>query len=176
MAFKNLQQFLDLEDIKILKSRYCRYIDTKRWEDLNSIFTSDVRFDGFASAPTGSDGRDFIKGVSGRLAEAFTKHHCHTPEINFTSENTARGIWSMSDYMEWPDAIGLDDAPQSRGLFGFGYYEEDYRREADGNWRMSFLRLVRTRLVPLADDHPKALVAAVMPDPAWLGSADSDGV
>ena len=170
MAFDNLQQLLDLEEIKILKSRYCRYIDTKRWGALQNIFTADVRFDGFASAPTGSDGAAFVKGVSARLADAFTKHHCHTPEITFTSRDSARGVWIMSDYMEWPEAIGMQAAPNSRGMLGFGYYEEDYRREADG-WRMAFLRLVRTRLVALPDDYPKALAEAVMPDPAWLESA-----
>lgn len=167
MPFDSLQQLLDLEEIKILKSRYCRYIDGKRWDELQSIFTDDVQFDGFASAPTGSNGAAFVKGVSGRLAKAFTKHHCHTPEITFTSADTARGVWIMSDYMEWPEPIGMEHAPNARGMLGFGYYEEEYRRESDG-WRMAFLRLVRTRLVPLPDDYPKAVADAVYPDPEWV--------
>lgn len=164
------QRLLDIEAIKVLKSRYCRYIDTKRWGDLVDIFTSDVRFDGFASAPSGSDGAAFVKGVSSRLQSAFTKHHCHTPEFSFLGADEANGVWVMSDYMEWDAPIGLPEAPNSRGMQGFGYYEESYRREA-GGWKMSFLRLVRTRLVPLPDDHPKALTAGASTDPAWVGHA-----
>lgn len=151
---KELQRLLDMESIKLLKSRYCRYIDTKQWDLLPLLFSDDVRFDGFASAPTGSTGAQFVKGVSSRLNGAFTMHHCHTPDIVFLDEDTARGVWAMADYMEWPNPVGLADAPKARGMYGFGHYEEEYRR-ISGVWKMSKLRLRRMRLMPLPDDHPR---------------------
>ena len=39
------------------KARYCRFIDTKQWERLASLFTSDCRFEGLGSAPPGAGNR-----------------------------------------------------------------------------------------------------------------------
>ena len=154
MRAPDTQRLLDIEDIKQLKARYCRYIDTKQWHLLPSLFTSDVRFDGFASAPSGSDGNAFVRGVSSRLGSAVTMHHCHTPDLVFLAPDQARGVWAMADYMEWPEPIGLPDAPQARGMYGFGHYEEAYRRTEVG-WRIAHLRLRRMRLIALADDLPR---------------------
>src|SRR5579862_2942897 len=153
MNESDTRRLLDIEAIKQLKSRYCRYIDTKQWQALPSLFTADVRFDGFASAPTGSDGAAFVKGVSTRLGPAVTMHHCHTPDIVFIDDDRARAVWAMADYMEWPEPIGLPDAPLARGMQGFGHYEEEYRR-IDGVWKMSHLRLCRMRLAALPAEHP----------------------
>ena len=147
---KDIQRLLDLECIKQLKSRYCRYIDSKQWDLL-----------------TGSNGSVFVKGVSSRLDPAFTMHHCHTPDIVFIDDDSARGVWAMADYMEWPEPIGLPDAPKARGMYGFGHYEEEYRR-IDGQWKMSHLRLRRMRLIPLPDDHPRQSGAVSPAGNDWL--------
>lgn len=165
MHASDLQRLLDIEDIKRLKSRYCRYIDSKQWHLLPTLFTDDVCFDGFASAPTGSDGAAFVLGVSARLGPAVTMHHCHTPDIVFADEHNARAVWAMADYMEWPEPIGLPEAPQARGMQGFGHYEEAYRR-VDGVWKMAHLRLCRMRIVPLPADHPQQTAPV---SPAALG-------
>ena len=154
MSNPDIQRLFDIEEIKRLKARYCRYIDTKNWDQLPSLFTDDVRFDGFASAPSGSDAKAFIKGVSARLGPAYTMHHCHTPDIVFDGADKARGVWAMADYMEWPEPIALPDAPLARGMYGFGHYEEEYRRVGSG-WRIAHLRLRRMRMIPLPPDHPR---------------------
>ena len=167
MSESAVQRLVDIEEIKRLKARYCRYIDTKQWSLLQTLFTDDVRFDGFASAPTGSDGAAFVRGVSARLQDATTMHHCHTPDIVFLEANVARCTWAMADYMEWPEPIGLPDAPSARGMYGFGHYEEEYRR-VDGEWRMARLRLRRLRLIPLPPDHPEQTGAVAPATPDWL--------
>lgn len=146
-------RLLDIEAIKAVKSRYCRFIDTKCWERLQELFTPGVRFEGFASAPSGSDGAAFIRGVSSRLQDAITMHHCHAPDIEFADDTHAHVVWAMQDYMEWPQPIGYPGHPAARGMHGFGFYEEDYRKDG-GIWRLSHLRLVRTRLMALPDTHP----------------------
>ncbi|MBT2249057.1 nuclear transport factor 2 family protein [Arthrobacter sp. BHU FT2] len=152
----------DLEEIKRLRARYCRYLDTKQWDALRALFTDDAQFDGFKSAPTGSGPDEFIKGGKARLADAITVHQCYMPDIVFLDEDTARGVWAMHDYLEWPDqpAVG-------RGYYGYGHYEEEYRR-IDGEWRMAILRLRRERAIPLAGEHPPVADTPVMATKDWL--------
>lgn len=101
MSDDDLRRLLDLEAIKQLKARYCRLVDTKQWERLATLFTPDTRFEGFGSAPTGSDPTAFIDGISSRLRDAVSIHHCHTPEIVFTGPDSARGIWAMMDLLQF---------------------------------------------------------------------------
>jgi hypothetical protein len=166
-----LQRLVDLEEIKRLKARYCRYIDTKQFDALKTLFADDIRFDGFGSAPNGSDGATFIKGVTARLKDAVTFHHCHMPDIVFVGPDLARAVWAMEDYMEWDEPIGLADAPQARGIHGFGHYEEEYCR-VDGIWKMRHLRLRRLRAIPLRADHPKQISPTWPTDADWLPSPE----
>ncbi len=62
------------------------------------------------------------------------------PEIEITGDGTARGVWAMFDYVEWPENDGVRN-----GLQGYGHYREEYRRE-DGAWRISRIRLERLRI------------------------------
>jgi hypothetical protein len=62
----------DIEDVKQLKARYCRLLDTKDWEGFREVFADDV----------------------------VTDHQCHTPEITVTSPSTATGIWAMEDRVQ----------------------------------------------------------------------------
>ena len=41
----------EIEAIKQLKARYCRYLDAKRWDDWRELFTDDFRF-AFAASDT----------------------------------------------------------------------------------------------------------------------------
>ncbi len=52
-------------------------------------------------------GRDeIVTNVSTALVGARTRHHGHMPEIEITGDDTARGIWAMFDYVEWPKHDG----------------------------------------------------------------------
>ncbi|MGI4903218.1 MAG: nuclear transport factor 2 family protein, partial [Janthinobacterium lividum] len=95
MALSATEQLLAFEQIKQLKAKYCRYIDTKRWELLGTLFAADTVFDGFGSAPSGADVATFVAGVSKRLQPCISVHHCHTPDISLLSDTHARGIWAM---------------------------------------------------------------------------------
>ena len=89
-----------LEEIKRLKAAYCRYLDTKQWQRLRALFADDTVFEGFGSAPTGSNADQFVAGITARLTDAVTIHHCHMPEIEFTAPGRARGVWAMMDLVE----------------------------------------------------------------------------
>lgn len=156
------------EAIRNLKARYCRYIDTKQWDRLRSLFSDDARFEGFGSAPDGANADDFVRGVATRLRDAISVHHCHMPEIAFFGPTNARAIWAMQDHLEWPAPIQLKEAPEARGFIGYGHYEEAYVLQ-EGAWKMQFLRLTRLRIDPLSAEGAfpadKVLRRA---SPSWL--------
>jgi hypothetical protein len=137
-------RLLAIEEIKQLKARYFRYMDTRQWGKLASVFARDAHLDtdGFTA-----DGRDGIVAFLQRvLRDARTVHHGHMPEITITSATTAHGIWAMFDYVEFVTSDPNEAAP--RGLLGYGHYEEDYVVE-DQAWRIAKLRLTRLRVDPL---------------------------
>jgi hypothetical protein len=161
---------LDLDAIHQLKARYCRFIDTKQWEKLRGLFMPDARFEGLGSAPTGATVDMFVNGIGTRLAPVISIHHCHMPEIVFTGPDSARGIWAMMDYLEWPEGAGPHEAQGYRGFTGYGHYEEEYMRAADG-WRIAFLRLTRLRIDPLATPAPPNPRTLLAHAPGWLAGA-----
>ena len=97
----------DIEAIKQLKGRYCRTMDTKDWAGMRRVFADDVVMDTTASGGSVITGADaFIAFLEQTLGDAITVHHGHMPEIEITGTRTARGIWAMADYVEWPSAAG----------------------------------------------------------------------
>jgi uncharacterized protein (TIGR02246 family) len=128
------------EEIKQLKARYFRLMDTKQWEDWTDVFTEDLDawIEGYSDASIGRDA--FVSSVSAMLADALTVHHGHMPEIEVTGPRTARGIWAMFDYVKFT-------SPERQlELKGYGHYHEEYRKGADGRWRISSLKLSRLRV------------------------------
>jgi len=125
------------EAIKVLKARYFRYMDTKQWDKLSTVFTSDLVAD-FREGPGEiSHGRDaYMEMLIGAIGEATTVHHGHTPEITLLSGGTAEGIWAMYDIVDHPRF----------SLEGWGHYHEKYRVDSDGNWRIAELKLTRLKL------------------------------
>lgn len=136
----------ELEALRQLKARYCRFLDTKDVESWRDVFTPDVVVTLDMAVSTGGadpqtapplEGVDnFVPMVMGGLEKVATKHHCHTPELTLTSATTATGIWAMEDLLIFGDG---------RELFGAGHYHETYEK-SDGSWRIKSLHLTRTIL------------------------------
>lgn len=136
-----LQRLIDIEDIKRLKARYFRMMDLKDWDGFAQVFALDVQFE-VPEAEVSERGREaVVASVSGVLEGVRTAHHGHMPEIEITGADTARGVWAMFDYVEFPVAEGADRS----GLQGYGHYTEEYVRE-DGEWRIQRLHLSRLRI------------------------------
>jgi hypothetical protein len=66
-------------------------------------------------------------------------HHGHTPEIELTSDTTARGVWAMEDRLWW------SNGDTEEHLHGYGHYHEEYRK-VDGTWLISSRKLTRLRV------------------------------
>ena len=68
-------------------------------------------------------------------------HHGHCPEIELTSQSSAKGIWAMEDIIRWPD----DSTVPIRALHGYGHYIETYER-INGRWHIKTMKLTRLRV------------------------------
>jgi ketosteroid isomerase-like protein len=134
-----VQKLWDIEQIKQLKARYFRLIDTKDWEAWRDLFTDDClhHLPQEANRPP-TPNADYLEQVPQFLAGAMTVHHGHMPEITILSDTEAEGIWSMFDYVLMPG--------KPEGIKGYGHYEETYRKGADGRWRISSKRNTRIQL------------------------------
>ena len=130
MAY-TLQQLSDFEDIRTLKHRYFRGIDTADMALLENLFTDDVAVD--------YRGGSYRVQVNGRremlefLANSFhsgtvAMHHGHMPEITLTGSDSAAGIWYLEDIF-----ISLE---LKNHTIGSAIYKDEYRREG-GVWKIA---------------------------------------
>lgn len=160
----------DYQAITALKAQYFRAVDTKQWEQLRVIFTEDAKFEGFGFGIRQGVGT-LVNTLGENLATVFSQHLGATPEIRLVTDQTARGVWSMRDTLTWEadlPALSDPDIPGMRGINGYGFYEDEYTRTPEG-WRISFSRLVRTRVEALTSEgtHPFAIRPRPL-DPTWL--------
>lgn len=127
---------LEIEAIKQLKARYCRFLDTKDWQAWRGVFSDDFRSDTSASGGKVIIGADeFVAFVRKTLEKQPTVHQVHAPEIELTSATTATGVWALNDVVRLGPGLNLD---------GFGHYHETYSK-IDGQWRITSSTLTRLR-------------------------------
>jgi hypothetical protein len=138
---------VEIEQIRQLKARYFRLMDTKRWSEWAEQLAEDCVLEYVGGPELRLEGRDAVVDfVRGALDPAVSVHQGHMPEIELTGPTTARGTWAMSDVVVWTG----DMAPNS--LRGFGHYEDEYVKE-DGTWRVRRMRITRLRVDPF--DPPR---------------------
>ena len=141
----SLEQLNDIEEIRQLKARYFRLMDTKQWQQWRSIFADDIELNvdltvpdaegNILKRPTVHGLDNVIADVSTTLAYFRTVHHGHMSEITLQSATSANGIWAMEDIVE----------SDNGKLQGYGHYHETYTK-IDGQWRIKSLHLTRLRL------------------------------
>jgi hypothetical protein len=138
------QALMELEQIRVLKARYFRFVDTKAWAAFAELFEDDATAE-FPSDQPGLTlrGREEIAGqIAALLDDVTSLHQGYMPELELTSPTAAKGVWAMEDRLEWPA-----DAPGgARRLHGWGHYHETYRKSAAG-WRIASLVLTRLKVV-----------------------------
>ena len=62
-------------------------------------------------------------------------HQVHAPEIELTSETTARGVWALNDIVRLAPGLNLN---------GYGHYHKTYEK-IDGRWLITSTTLTRLR-------------------------------
>ncbi|QDQ96336.1 nuclear transport factor 2 family protein [Tomitella fengzijianii] len=161
------EQLLAVEEIKRTFAGRLRCMDTKDWESYATFHTDDVvsdswRSQGAAQPSSRSDSAstgDAAPVTGGAALTAAIRatldgdrpvtsvHHGHTPEIELTSDTTARGVWAMEDLLRWTRTGGDAGADENTDewLHGYGHYHEEYRK-VGGRWLISYRALTRLRV------------------------------
>jgi len=134
-----------IEDIKQLKARYFRFVDSKQYDALERLFTPDVRVDHSRDHPSAkhNNRRDWIAMIRGGMSDTTSVHHGHTLEIEIISPSSATGIWPMQDWIWWPE--GKTSPSGDRRLVGWGYYHETYAK-VGADWLIASVTLERVKI------------------------------
>ncbi|MBS0474274.1 MAG: nuclear transport factor 2 family protein [Proteobacteria bacterium] len=130
MAY-TLQQLSDIEEIRNLKHRYFRSIDTGDFAALPALFTQDVActYNG-GTYKVSLSGRDaMVEFLSNSFhSGALAMHIGVMPEVTITGDNSATGIWYLQDV--------FIDLEKDAHTFGTAIYTDTYRREG-GTWKIA---------------------------------------
>jgi hypothetical protein len=137
-----LERLLAIEDIKLLRAKYCRSIDSHTFDRLREVLTEDFLLD---MSPTARVLGTEVKPISGRetvigmMHKAFAPlemllHIVTIPEIEFQDEGRATGVWRQETFVK-------ENRPELPGL-GLAYATvfDTYRKEPEG-WRIASVRV-----------------------------------
>lgn len=137
------ERLMALEEIKQVKARYFRCMDTKDWAAFEAVFASDATADysseGDSKEWSASGAANIVALVRKIVDRAITVHHGHMAEVEVLSPTTARGIFAMEDLIWWPEGS------RRKTLHGWGHYHESYVK-IGGKWLIKTLKLTRLRV------------------------------
>jgi hypothetical protein len=148
-----------IEEIRQLKYRYFRTLDLKKWDEFGDTLAADVITNYGTHAlgePLVLNGREAVKNfMRDTLGTAVTTVHvANHPELAVDGD-TATGSWCFEDTVIVPESKVF--------IRGGGYYDDAYRRDQDGRWRISSTSYARIyeSLISL-DDLPSFQLLAHM--------------
>jgi hypothetical protein len=133
-AVAAVERLRAIEDIKVLKARYFRLLDTKDWTAWEELFDEQCEMRVGRSGPLIVGRQAWVDTVVRGLAGTRTVHNGSMPEITITGPREAEGTWVMTDYVDNPDA-------PERSFRGYGHYFEQYVRSDDKGWLIKKLEL-----------------------------------
>ena len=128
----------DLEEIKHVKYRYLRALDTRHWDDFADTMTADVVGDYGSSL--GEEHHFTVRDAlvaymrASLPANIVTEHRVTHPEITVDGDE-ATGIWYLQDRVIVAEVDFM--------LIGAAFYHDRYRRTDDG-WKISATGYQRT--------------------------------
>lgn len=131
-----------IEEIRSLKSRYFRLMDTKQWDELREVFTTDMKVLTPEGQVYAEGGAGYAAALRNSLERAVSCHQGLMGEVEVIDADNARAIWAMQDVITWENR---HPAAGWKSIVGRGHYHETYRREG-GRWRIDTLTLTRLRL------------------------------
>ena len=137
-----LERLRAIENIRALKARYFRLMDTKQWDELADVFTPDMQVISPGGQVWLSGGPAFAASLRNSLERSVSVHQGFTAEIEIIDADNATGIWAMQDIIEWENGHPREGW---KSIIGRGHYHETYRR-TEGTWRIATLSLTRLRL------------------------------
>ena len=119
----------DIEAIKRLKHKYFRCLDAKLWDELADCFVENA-------TTSYTDGKYSFRGVEAIISflkkslgadTVVSMHQGHQPEIDITSETTAKGIWTSE--------AGLIITDRNVSTREVNFYYDEYVK-IGGQWKI----------------------------------------
>ncbi len=83
----------DIEEIKKLKARYFRALDSKDWDTYAGVFAEGCSVDLRRAGGELYNGRADFAAYARSLTLVQSVHHGHMPEIDLDSPTSASGVW-----------------------------------------------------------------------------------
>ena len=130
-------ELYEIEQIKKLKHRYFRSLDTNEWALMADCLTENCEAD-YDSGKYRYSGRQAILDFFSKFMDGpkfLSLHHGHHPEIELQSDTEATGTWYLQDLV-----INLHDNTTLRGA---GIYRDHYLKQ-DGAWKIHSTGYKRT--------------------------------
>ncbi|MBS0579176.1 MAG: nuclear transport factor 2 family protein [Proteobacteria bacterium] len=122
---------VEMEQIKRVKYRYLRAMDTGDMKSLAALFTDEVtaRFLG-GSYDVTITGKEKLLGylAASVTPDVVINHNCHHPEIDLTGPDRATGLWYLSDWYY--------NRIQQRIVRGAAFYRDRYAKVGE-DWKIS---------------------------------------
>ena len=124
---KRIRVIEDIEAIKKLKAKYFRCVDKKLWEEMETVLTEDAVADYGMGIELLQGRKAIMEFLKKNLARdsMISVHQGHNPEIEITSDTTARGVWVLNDRLIIQTIATLN---------GWRYYEDEYVK-LNGEWK-----------------------------------------
>ncbi len=124
---KRIRVIEDIEAIKKLKAKYFRCVDKKLWEEMETVLTEDAVADYGMGIELLQGRKAIMEFLKKNLARdsMISVHQGHNPEIEITSDTTARGVWVLNDRLIIQTIATLN---------GWRYYEDEYVK-VNGEWK-----------------------------------------
>ena len=119
---------VEMRRIEELKYRYVRFLDLKRWDDLEQLLTEDASAS-YGGGAWAFEGRaaimDFLRRTMSST-KVLTSHKVHQPEISVAADHaSATGTWALDDVV-----VQGEHGVTVRGA---AFYEDRYVQR-DGRW------------------------------------------
>jgi SnoaL-like domain len=147
-----IERLSAIEEIRQLKARYFRGVDSCDGDLVRGILAEDCVLDYIGCCTDPASGKDFIPAMNvvlhGRdswVSDGMSRfgivsvHQGHNFEVEFDSDTRAKGIWSMTDRLYFPP--GGDFSLMT----GYGHYIETYEK-IDNAWKLATTRITRIRV------------------------------
>lgn len=148
----DIERLIAIEEIKQLKARYFRGVDSGDGDLVREILAEDCVLDYRGCCVDPTTEKDFIpamnvvlRGRDSWVSDGMSKlgivsaHQGHNFELYFDSDTTANGIWSMTDRLYFPPGGDFSQ------MTGYGHYIETYEKSGS-TWKLKTTRIKRIRV------------------------------
>lgn len=138
-----IQELAIKETIRTQKAKYCRYLDTKQFDEWEALFKPDAAIIFYNPDQTILGKFDSIAELSPLARKVFggrvTAHQIHNSEIELKSDTAVSAIWSVGDFQIHTATEG----EAAKAEHGYGFFHETWERLGE-TWLIASLEFRRT--------------------------------